>query len=323
MKKVLIGMSLVMFSSSARAADPSPQPCDVVEESVTASVQQEQTPPSSVQATIIESPDLFLIDSIKAVLYSEEGSDIITFSEINRPSLDGAFRSLNDLIMERLMYLDAKRFKILPDEETIDKHLKAVQREHNMTLDQLKEVFKAAGYTYEEGREQFAVMTTISSMLDFKIRSRLIIPERDVVKYYEEHPIIEPATFHVQRAVVPYPTIQARREKRRLELEQFAATGVDAGIDIEWSTSFWVNQSELAEDKLAIIAPLNPGCVSNPVALEDGFEIYRLIEKKAERVVPLQERYQEISNILRKPRYEMLMEEYKKNLLDGSSIIYF
>lgn len=88
-------------------------------------------PSSSMDDDIkdLEAQGFYLVDSIKAVVYSEDGTEVVTKSDIDRPGLDGSFRTLDDVVLERLMYLDAKRFKILPDEDTIDKHLKAVQRE--------------------------------------------------------------------------------------------------------------------------------------------------------------------------------------------------
>src|SRR5437867_1197347 len=96
----------------------------------------EETTQNSTQKIAEKMPmgmgkECYLLDTIQAVVYSEEGAEIVTKSDIDRPGLDGSFRTLEDVVLERLMYLDAKRFKILPDQDTIDKHLKAVQRENN------------------------------------------------------------------------------------------------------------------------------------------------------------------------------------------------
>ncbi len=263
------------------------------------------------------SKDLYLIDTIKVVIYTEEGADIITQSQVDRPGIDGTFKSLDDLIFERLMYMDAKRFKMLPDEESIDKHLKEVQKENNLTLNQLKDVFKAAGYTYEEGREQFAVMTAIGSMLDFRIRSRLIVPEREVTAYYNANPVKEPAAYYIERAVVQRTNGETQNELRE-RINRFLAG--NHSMALVWGDPFWITISELAEDK-QFITKMVPGSVSEPLEIEVGFELFSLKEAKQERIVPLEERYREIANILRKPRYEQLMEEYRKNLFDNASIL--
>ena len=92
------------------------------------------------------------IDTIQAVVFGQGGAQVITRSDVTRPSLSGAPQSLDDLIFERLVFLDAQKYKIVPDEDAVDKYLALVQKENNLTLDQLKEVFASAGYSYEEGR---------------------------------------------------------------------------------------------------------------------------------------------------------------------------
>lgn len=264
--------------------------------------------------------DRYLVDTIRVVIFGEEETDIITESDLKRPSLEGAMRSKDDIILERLIYLDAKKFKVLPDEETIDRHLQAVQREHNLTLDQLKQMFKNAGYTYEQGRQQFSVMTTINSMLDLKIRSRLIVPERDVLKYYNEHPERQEAAYFIEKAFVPFSSIESKQTLKK-RLTAFAKHEGPFN-DIAWSEPFWISDSDLADDK-KFIALLNVDQISMPQETDGGFELLRLKEKKEERLKSLEDRSQEIGTILRQPRYEQLFNEYKKELFDNASIVYF
>ncbi len=331
MKKILIMVVACgwFIVSNARNASVDQTIATAVTDAIVADAQQDASAHQTKKQHVAQGkdqtqviPDLYMIDTIKVIIYSDEGTDIITKSDVDRPSLDGTFRSLDDIVLERLMYLDAKRFKILPDEESIDKHLKAVQRENNLTLDQLKQIFKSAGYTYEEGRQQFAMMTTINSLLDFKIRSRLLVPEREVMAYYKSNPQTEPTRYYIERAVVEYPADEDAKIDLEKDLQAYASSGQGTTI-INWSAPFWINEPDLAEDKQPIIVALQKGEISAPLPIEQGYELFKLVDKKEERLVPLEDRYREISNILRKPRYEALMEEYKKQLLDSASIVYF
>lgn len=262
--------------------------------------------------------DAHLIDEIKVVLYNEDGNDIITKSDIDRPSLDGTFRDLEQIVVERLMYLDAKKFKMISDEGAIERHLKAVQRENNLSLDQLKEIFKAAGYTFDEGRAQFGIMTSVNNILDFKVRSRLNVPERDIIAYYDSHPIMLPEEYYLARAVVPFD--QENKEALRNDLSAKAQAGNYR--DIAWQEPVWIEKGDLAEDK-AFITTMAVGEISQPMEQAQDFELFRLVDRKPERRKSLEERRVEISNELRRPRYETLMNQYKKDLFDNASIIYF
>lgn len=263
--------------------------------------------------------DAQLLDGIAATVFAQEGTRIITQSELERRSLDGQERSLEDLIYEQLMLLDAQKFKMEPDDEQIDKHLESVQRDNNLTLDQLKTIFTNAGYSYEEGRQQFGVISLINQLLDFKIRSRLIVPEKEVVAFYNENPEIQDTGYLVRRALVPFDAMQTRAEQQA-DIERYVH-GRNGFISIDWQEPFWIEKNEIAENKKFIMA-MKPEDISDPVETTEGFELFQLQEFRPERLKTLDERYQTISDQLRRPKYEQLLNDYKKQLMDGASILY-
>lgn len=261
----------------------------------------------------------FLIDTIQAAIFGQGGAQIITRSDVTRPNLAGMQQSLDDIIFERLVFLDAKKYNIVPDDDAVDKYLAIVQKENNMTLDQLKDVFASAGYTYEEGRQQFRILQTVNSMLGVKIHSQVIVPRAQVEQYYQENPVVQDAEYQLQYGFMPY--VSEKREAQEKALRYMAKTGREVK-DIQWKDPFWVQQSDIADDK-AFIFSMNAGETSQPIAGPGGYEIYRLIDKKDEFVPTLDERYHEIADILRRPVYEQLMENYKKKLFDSVSILNF
>ncbi len=262
----------------------------------------------------------YLIDKIDVAIFGAEGTQIVTKSDVDRPSLDGRVRKIDDIVIERLMFLDGQKYKIVPEEDEIDKFLSNIQRENNLTLEDLKNMFKSSGYTYEEGRQQFAMFQVINKILDFKIRSRLIVPEKEVLAYYAHNPEMQEAAFHIQRGVIPYSSAKTRFAQQE-EIEAFIRDDVGL-IKIDWQEPFWVNVSDLAESK-HYITLMEPGRVSMPQAVSEGFEVFRLVEKRTERERPLEERYRDISDILRKPKFEQLMSDYKKQLFDSAAIVHF
>jgi len=259
------------------------------------------------------------LDGIAAIVFGQEGTEIITKSELERKSLDGQERTIEDLVYEKLMLLDAQKFKMTPDEEQIDKHLASVQRENNITLDQLKAVFTASGYSYEEGRAQFGIISIINQLLDFKIRSRLIVPEKEVVAYYNANPETIEEGYLVQRALVPFDSTLTREEQKNA-IERYVH-GRNGFVSIEWPEAFWIEKNEIAENK-QFITRLQPGDVSDPEETIDGFELFKLQENRPARVKTMEERYRAITDVLRRPKYEQLDKEYKKQLMDNASVLY-
>ncbi len=259
------------------------------------------------------------IDTIQAVVFGQGGMQIITRSDVTRPSLSGMQQSLDDLIFERLVFLDAQKFKIVPDEDAVDKYLAIVQKENNLSLDQLKEVFASAGYSYEEGRQQFRILQTVNSMLGLKIHSQVIVPRAQVEEYYNQNPVVQEAEYHLQYGFMPYAS--EKRKAQEKALRYMARTGKEVR-NMQWNDPFWVKQSEIADDKEFLFS-MNAGDISQPMDRNDGYEIYRLVDKRDEHIPSLDERYHEIADILRRPVFEDLMEKYKKSLFDSVSILNF
>lgn len=264
--------------------------------------------------------DLFLIDKINAVIYGDEVTSVVTKSDTERLSLDGAPRTQDAVILEHLIFSDAQKFKITPDEASVDRYIAMVQRENNLSVSDLEKMFAAAGYTFKEGRQQLGIMFAVNSMIDFKIKSRLIVPEAQVIAYYDANPVREEASYKLQRAFIPVPA-GVKREAFEKDLAKRIKTGA-ALPAAQWSSPFWIKESEIAADKQFIIS-LPCGALSQAHAVDDGYEVFRLLEKKDEHLVPLEDRYREISDQLRRPLFEKLFDDYKKGLFDSASIVYF
>jgi len=267
----------------------------------------------------VDTSNLVLLDQIEVVICGQEDVEIITKSDIDRPSLGGGFRTKDEIVFEREVLLDAKKHHLPQDDEAIDAYIAQIQREHNLSEKEVEEIFTSAGYTVEEGREQLQVMQTVNTMLDVKIRSNLIIPRRDVEEYYRNHPSVIEATYTLERAFVPQHKKMSSDAQYKV-LVKYAQTGKGAS-GIVWGDAFTINHSDIAESK-HFIYTMEPGNVSLPQAISGGFEMFRLVEKTPETVKSLEDSYREIVDILRRPKYEELMEKYREALLKNVSIIY-
>jgi hypothetical protein len=268
----------------------------------------------------IVTDELFLIDTLKAVVYGQERTDLVTLSDVSRPSLDGSHQTLDDLVVAKLISQDAIRYKMEPNDEAVTRRLEEVQRENNLSLDDLKSIFSAAGYTFEEGREQFKIMTSIGTMIDFRIRSRLIVPEKDIEDYYQAHPLVEEASFQVQRDLVTPPNGMDHGTFMQ-ELQGLIKTGKST-LDIDWGDAFWINKSEIAQDK-QFLTTMEVGSIAMGSESAAGIELFKLINKKEEHLLSLEERYNEISDFLKRPKYDELFEQYKKDLFTSAAVVYF
>jgi len=257
------------------------------------------------------------IDRIEAVVFGTEATDIVTLSDVMRIGFDGKFHTKEDVIAERLIFQDALHYRITMNEEAVDEYMAKVAKSMGGTLDDIRIMFAQAGYTYEEGRRQFAIMYANNQLIDHKIRSRLIVPEHVVLEYYEANPIVKPASYMLERAFIP--ATPATHDQVKQDIEQFVKTG--KGMIVTWYQLPEISQDDLAQDK-QYLTKLKEGEIGAPQEINGGFEIFHLRSKVAAHPVPLEQRYRDIVEMLRRPKFDELLEEYKKELLSSASILY-
>jgi hypothetical protein len=279
----------------------------------------------SLKVSTVESPK-YCLDEIICTIYGPERTRIICRSDLNRLSMDGTFARLNDterllkLIIDELLYQDALKYKIPIDESVIDNYIAGMQQQHGLTIDDVQSIFKASGFTMEEGREQLRIMYASSTMIELKVKQNLVIPEEEVIAYYNAHPETEEAAYKIESIFVPVEHGQTI-EMVMQAAEEFLKNGKVPGF--HWSVPFWLQESELAESLHFIpTLPLNEPYM---IKMANHIEIYRVVERKEQRLVPLEKRYRSISDILRKPKFEKMYEEYKTALLDAgnATIVYY
>lgn len=261
---------------------------------------------SSVYAREVN--DSTIIDEIRSIIYDENGTSIILSSQI-KPTLDGSSRSLRDIVLDELMILDAKRFNFSVTDDDIERYISELQRVNGITRAGLERVMQDMGYTYEEGKEQMRRRQIIDQIIDARVKSdkRFLVQREDVEKFDEEHPLYEDARFQLQQVVIP--------EKLALE-KTFTQSELD---ELDWEDPFEVTQSELADDKQFIVdAPI--GTLIDRERVSEGVELTRLISKIEKKRIPLDDRYEKISNQIMMKRYKDLMQEYSDQLLENAAI---
>ncbi len=262
----------------------------------------------------------YKVDGINTIIYGESDTILITESEALRPGLDGQPKTVDDTIFENLVYLDAKRMGAAPTDEDIRRHWEEVKKQNGLSEADMQRVAAQSGYTVQEAKAQLGKMSGINQMFDFKVRSGLFVSQRDVETYYHAHPETKPAEYCIVRAVVPFSDLEPKQETKE-RLDTFVRTGRGA-VRIAWSEPFWLQHDQIAEDK-RFIYDMKLGQLSKPVELPQGLEIFKLVDKKPERLVPLKERYDEIANFLKRPKYQELLNTYKTELYDKATIVHY
>lgn len=260
------------------------------------------------------------VDGIKAVVRGSNGVDLILESELMRPKLDGSPNTLESSITNALFKQKADDYHISQTPEENQKQYEMIAQNNNKTVKELDEMVKQAGFTPQEARKEFGQINAVNSLISYKVTGNMVVPESEVKAYYEENPEYESAAYHIQMVVVPFSTSLTQEEQ--LGQLQTLANAQDPNGVLNWDEGFWVNEEDLAADK-KFIAQLTPGQISLPKQTFSGFQLFRLVSKRARRLKTLDERYGQIVNVLRQPKYTELMTKFQQDLKDNASIIIF
>lgn len=260
------------------------------------------------------------VDGIQAVFRGSEGVDLVLASEVNRPRLDGSIATLQDSLTNLAFAQEARRYKIFPTPEEIEKQYEMIANSNKKTVKELDAMVMQAGFTPAEARKEFAQINAVNSLINYKVTGNMVVPESEVVAYYEENPEYEPASYLIETTLVPFSSVQSRSEQLA-QLQALANAG-DPNNILNWADQLWINEEDIAADK-KFLTELSSGQISLPREAFNGFQLFRLAKKKAARLKSLDERYGQIVTILRRPKYTELMNTFQKELMDNASVIIF
>jgi peptidyl-prolyl cis-trans isomerase SurA len=259
-----------------------------------------------------------LFDGILAAVYGPMQTDIITYSDVQRPGIDGSKRTIDGLMDRTLKDQDAQRYGMKSTPDAVDKQLQIVFRGNNWTEEDFNKMVQTMGWLPEEAREEFRLITDVNQIENFKILGQLIVPERDVLAYYQANPEYELAEYLIERAVIPYD-FSGDRTMQRAQLNQEIKNN---RLEVEWPEPFWISDQDIADDK-AFIRTLSFNEISEPQEIGEGFEIMRVLKFKEKKLKTLEEMHNQIVEILRRPKAEEMQKNYSESLRANATIVYF
>lgn len=254
-------------------------------------------------------------DKTLAIIYNQGESTVVLKSHL-RPGLEGLPRTLKDVIFEKLMIFDAQNLKIAITEADVDRHLLQVQKQFKLSLDETIKLFKQMGYTYEEGRDQLKTKLMIENIIEYRVKSKIILDKKIVQQYYDEHPKYQEATSEVCQAF--YRFGESSPALTTIKIENAIHEGTIDNF-VKWGTPFFLKENEIASEK-EFIKKLNPGEVSIINKTEEGIFLIKLVSKTPRYLISLQERETEIMNIIGQELFAKKFEEYRKKLLEEARI---
>jgi peptidyl-prolyl cis-trans isomerase SurA len=211
--------------------------------------------------------------------------------------LEARRQVLEFLIDERITRDKIEELGIRITEQELDASLEQIKRDNHWTHEDLLAVLEKEGLPYEKYRERMTKELERRKLIEFEVRSKIIIREEAIEDYYETHKerfstddkVHLAAIFLVRKDSEDKQETDeilqtARQIIGRLKAgEDFAALarefsqgpGADEGGDLG---EFRANQ---LDPKLRrMIDSMQVGGVSNPILMSNGVQVIKLLQRK-------------------------------------------
>jgi peptidyl-prolyl cis-trans isomerase SurA len=223
---------------------------------------------------------------------------VVTSSKISIQSIDDQKLLLNQIldkmIDEELIRQEAANLKIETTPEEVGDALEMVALQQKKNLTQFKVFFINNGFSFDHYLKQVEAEILWSKIISETLRSQVKVTEVEVKEFFEQHKFnTDIKKFYVAEILITptkksVQTAEQFAAKLAIELRQGAdfknlVKQFSNGITAENNGEIgWVSQSDIEPKIYNAISKLKKGGYSDPVALSDGFHVFKLLETKTE-----------------------------------------
>jgi parvulin-like peptidyl-prolyl isomerase len=238
-------------------------------------------------------------------------------------------RILQDAIDELLLLHRAHDMGMRMKPEYIKEVIENIKKENKIESDEaLLEQLRREGMTLDELKRNIERSILVQQVRSRELQPKVTVTEADARAEYEakKEEYTRPAVVHLQEIVLK----GADAEARARDLLARARGGEDFGALARAHSSAPTAASggdlgrlahgEMTAELEKVAFRLEPGGVSEPIPMDGGFRIVRVMDKTPATVVPFEEAKTGILNRLAQTRFERVYEEYMDGLRKAESV---
>lgn len=269
---------------------------------------------------------------LKSVIYESEDGN---FKE-NPDIIDEEI--LKRLIEDKIILQEAKNKGIEVSEKEIDAWIEAFKRENELTQEEFEELLEKENLSIDDYKNIAKNNLVASKLINFTVDSKIVITNKDIESYYNEHKnkfIKTQKTAEVGAIFLKLKKDASITEITDLKLKALKISYMlkqGANFDIlvdEYSDEPVKSQGgklgEFTEGELISaldkkIFSMEKGEISEPIWINDGVYILRLIDKKEIVYKPVEEVRVEIYDHLFNQQKEKLFSDWIKSLWETYSV---
>ncbi|MBW2119360.1 MAG: peptidylprolyl isomerase [Deltaproteobacteria bacterium] len=213
---------------------------------------------------------------------------------------------LNSLIEEKLTLGKIRQLGVKVTPKQVDSAIERIKRNNGLTQEDMIAGLKKRGITYDSYREKIKIQLERMELINFEVKSKIIIREEDITEYYNKHRDEFVVKGKVHLAIIVLKQEGMSNQDGSGSLSRQAAdilAKLKGGEDFgELARKFskgpgaedggdvgFFNVSQLDPKLGEIIKQMSPGDISEPILRPSGIQIVKLIDNQEERLKPIEE----------------------------------
>jgi peptidyl-prolyl cis-trans isomerase SurA len=228
---------------------------------------------------------------------------------------DAQRKILEVLIDEKIALAKIKELGIKVADRQVDNFLEKVKRDNQLTQEDLVAGLEKEGLSYEKYREKVRRDIERAQLIEYEVRSKIIIRDEAIQKYYEDHRGTFGVAEKVQLAGIFLMRKNMKSEEEMRELYKQAqdiSAKLKAGADFSqmaanYSEGPGANQGgdlgQFTVDHLeaglkSVVEALPEGGISDPLVRPNGIQIIKVVKKQTGKIRSLEEMKEAVYGIL-------------------------
>lgn len=249
--------------------------------------------------------------------------------------LDARRQILNRLIDEKIAEEKIKELRISVGDRQIDATIERIKQDNGMTQEDLLARLQSDGITYEKYRERIKSQIERAQLIEYEVKSKIIVSEADIARYYEQNQThfgtgdrVRLAGIFLMRKKPDDPNEMDELKKKGAEIlaglrngEDFTTLarrfsegpGADEGGDL--GSFKW---DQLDPEARAFLEGVSEGGYTDLIVRKNGVQIIKLVEKEEGKKKTLDEARQAIYEILYRQEVDQRYTEWIKGLRESS-----
>lgn len=236
---------------------------------------------------------------------------------------------LDKLIEEELVKERVKQLRLSVSEEDVEAAVQDVQRQNNLSREQLQAALVQQGMSFEIYRENLRKQILRFKLIGIEVRSKAEVTSAEVREYYREHieEYREPPFMHLSRLTFPIPKSADKDKITEIRQKAIAAQArlakgesintlmvsyATAGVDGGDMGNFQVGELSGLFDRA--VRDLKTDQASEVVETPNAFFIFKMVERSSGREKPFEAVSAEIERILMEQKQEQAFRDWNKSL---------